>query len=107
MSPADIQELAPLIGFLTTAFIISIPVIAFSARFAIRPIAEAMVRLREAQGSGRGADEALLLHDRRLSLMESELQAIHGSLERLVEAERFRRELEAPRPPAVAAESSH
>jgi hypothetical protein len=95
MTPAEIEALAPLIGFLATAFIVSIPVIAFSARFAIRPIADAMVRLREAQNGARGADDALLMHDRRLSLMEAELQQISSTLDRLVEADQFRTQLES------------
>jgi hypothetical protein len=95
MSPQDIEALAPLIGFVVTAFVVSIPVVAFSARFAIKPIADALVRIREAQGGARSADEALLMHDRRLQLMEAELQQIHGTLERLVDADRFRTELEA------------
>jgi hypothetical protein len=97
MSPAEIEALAPLIGFLVTAFVVSIPVIAFSARFAIKPIAEALARVRESQGGSRGADEALLLHDRRMSLMEAELQHMHGLMERLVESDRFRTELESAR----------
>jgi hypothetical protein len=95
MSPVEIEALAPLIGFLVTAFVVSIPVIAFSARFAIKPIADAMVRLREAQGGSRAQDETLLLQHRRMSLMEAELQHMHAMMERLVEADRFRTELES------------
>jgi hypothetical protein len=97
MSPSEIMDLAPLIGFLVTAFVVAIPVAAFSVRFAIRPIADALVRVREAQSGTRTADEALLMHDRRLSLMEAELQQIHGVLEQLVEADQFRTQLEAGR----------
>ena len=97
MSPPDVMYLAPLIGFLVTACVIAIPVFAFSARFAIRPIADAIVRIRESQNSARTAEEALLLHDRRLSLMEAELQQIHGVLERLVESDQFRTQLESAR----------
>lgn len=101
MTPAEIESLAPLIGFLTTAFIVAIPVVAFSARFAIKPIADAVARLRESQGQAAGSEAMLQLQDRRMSLLEAELQAIHGTLERLVEAERFRSELEASRIPAA------
>lgn len=99
MSPAELEALVPLAGILASVFIVGIPVIALSARFAIRPIAEAIVRLRE--GQGRGSDEMMQLQDRRVSLLEAELQAVHGTLERLVEAERFRSELESSRIPAA------
>jgi hypothetical protein len=101
MTPTEIMSMAPLIGFVVTAFVVAIPVLAFSVRFAIRPIADAMVRIREADGAGRAADQALLLHDRRLGLMEAELQQMSGTLERLAEAERFRTQLEAGREPAA------
>jgi hypothetical protein len=98
MNPNDV---APMVGFLVTAFVVSIPVIAFSARFAIKPIADALVRIRDAQGGARSADDALLMHDRRLSLMEAELQQISTTLERLAEADHFRTQLESGRPGAA------
>jgi hypothetical protein len=97
MTPADIMSMAPLIAFLATACVVAIPVFALSARFAIRPIADAMVRIREAPAAPRAAADALVLQDRRLSLMEAELQHIQSSLERLVEADHFRTQLESAR----------
>ena len=97
MTPEESSRLASLIAFLVVAFIVAIPVIALSIRFAAKPAVDALVRLREVQGKSKASDETLLLHDRRMSLLESELQHIHASLERLAEAERFHAQLEAPR----------
>jgi hypothetical protein len=97
MSPAEIEALAPLLVFLVVAFVVTIPVVAFSLRFAARPVVDALMRLREAQGRAHVSDETVLLHDRRMSLIESELQHVHTALERLSEAERFHAQLEAPR----------
>jgi hypothetical protein len=97
MSPAELEALAPLIVFLVVAFIVSIPVVAFSLRFAAKPVVDALVRLREVQGRSHVSDETVLLHDRRMSLIESELQHVHTSLDRLAEAERFHAQLDAPR----------
>lgn len=95
MTPADINFLSPLIAFLVVAFIVSIPVVAFSARYAIKPVVDALIRLREVQGSGKETGETLVMHDRRLSLMETELQHISSSLERLADANDFERQLTA------------
>jgi hypothetical protein len=103
MSPAEIEALAPLIVFLVIAFVVSIPVVAFSLRFAARPVVDALVRLREVQGKTTASDETMLLHDRRMSLLESELQHVHTTLERLVDAERFHAQLDAPAPAAAPA----
>jgi len=97
MSPAEIEALAPLIVFLVIAFVVTIPVIAFSLRFAAKPVVDALVRLREVQGKSNLSDETVLIHDRRMSLLESELQHVHATLERLTEAERFHAQLDAPR----------
>lgn len=97
MTPQDLDELAPLIAFLVVAFIVAIPVLALSIRFAAKPLVDAMVRLREVQGKNTASEETLMLHDRRMNLLESELQHITTTLDRLAEAERFHARLEAPR----------
>jgi hypothetical protein len=96
MSPEQLEMLAPLIGFVICAFIVSIPVIAFSARFAVKPVVDALIRLREAQGKTDISTEMLALQDRRLSLLESEMQHIGSALERLAEAQEFQAKLSAP-----------
>ena len=93
MSPEQLEMLAPLIGFAIAAFVVSIPVIAFSARFAIKPVVEALIRLREAQGKAGVSNDMLMLQDRRLSLLESEMQHIGATLERLAEAQEFAAQL--------------
>jgi len=102
MSPAEIEAVAPLIVFLVIAFVVSIPVVAFSLRFAAKPVVDALVRLREVQGKATASDETMLLHDRRMSLLESELQHVSSMLERLAEAERFHAQLGAPSAEAQA-----
>lgn len=96
LTPEQLDTLAPLIGFAICAFVVSIPVIAFSARFAVKPVVEALIRLREAQGKTNTSNEMLALQDRRLSLLESEMQHIGASLERLAEAQEFQAKLTAP-----------
>ena len=109
MSPEQLEMLAPLIGFAICAFVVSIPVIAFSARYAVKPVVDALIRLREAQGKAGASDEMLTMQDRRLSLLESEMQHVGATLERLVEAQEFQARLAGGAPvvalPVAAAKS--
>ena len=75
-----------------------IPIAGFTARVAMKPIAEALAHLREA----RGGDEAVSLLERRMALMEEQLHGMDRSLRSLVEDADFRRRLEAA-PPAAGA----
>jgi hypothetical protein len=95
MTPAQLEALGPLLALAIVAFVVSIPVVAFSARFAIKPVVDALIRLREAQGKSGADQEMLLLQDRRLSLLESEMQHITTSLERLADAQEFQARLTA------------
>jgi septal ring factor EnvC (AmiA/AmiB activator) len=101
VNPAELEVLAPLIGFVVCAFVVSIPVVAFSARYAAKPVVDALVRLREAQGKTAATEERLQLQERRMTLLENELQHIGTTLERLADAERFHAQLAAPRVPAL------
>lgn len=69
-------------------FVIAVPVMAFSARFAIKPIVDAIIRLREASLSQPNQ----LPQERRLAAIEAELTAIRDQLERL-EGTAFLKEL--------------
>ena len=106
MSPEQLEMLAPLIGFAIAAFVVSIPVIAFSARFAIKPVVDALIRLREAQAKTGASSEMLAMQDRRLALLESEMQHVGASLDRLVEAQEFHARLGAGQAPAPAARAA-
>jgi hypothetical protein len=75
------------------------PVVALSARFALRPIVDSMLRLKEAQAS----DRTNSLQDRRIAVLEAEIQSLQHTVRALQEGEEFRRELAAPRPAAIAA----
>ena len=65
-----------------------VPVVGLTARFALRPVVDAMARMKEA-GNSR---DALTMLERRMSLLEQEVQGIEGlrqEVARLADAERF------------------
>jgi hypothetical protein len=69
--------------------IVLIPVIGLTARFALKPTVEALSRIFES----RGADEGLQILERRIALLEQQVEAFEGSLSRLEEGAEFDRQL--------------
>lgn len=96
MDTETVQALAPVMGMMVGAFVVSIPLIAWGVRYAAKPLVEAIAKYRELQADSRQSDQVVLMHDRRLSLIEAELQHLQSGVQQLVEAEEFRRRLEAP-----------
>jgi hypothetical protein len=88
----DGDLLIPILAILVggTAFII--PVLGFTARFALKPLVESWTKLREAPL----ADERLQMMERRVSLLEEQVQSLERENHRLVEEADFRMQLGSP-----------
>jgi hypothetical protein len=89
MSPNDYMDFLK-IGIIGLAILI--PIAGFTARFALRPIADAMIRLR-------GAAEPQQMLEQRMGRLEAEvdrLADLRGSVERLTEELEFNRKLAIP-----------
>lgn len=71
--------------------VVLIPVAGVTARFALKPIAEAVARMRESQGAGR----ELQLVEQRLALMEQQLSNLESDVRRVEEKADFDRRLSA------------
>lgn len=85
MSPGEIARAFLLI---CVGLAILTPVVGITARIALKPIAELMGRLREGQSS----NQALAMIERRLDLLEREVQSLSSVREevaRLQEAQEF------------------
>jgi hypothetical protein len=89
MEPGMIGEMIGLVGAFFGGLIVLAPVVALSVRFGLKPLVEAKHRLSQ----GASAD---LAQDRRLALLEAEMQNIQASLQQLAEADDFRRQLATP-----------
>ena len=93
------QEILPidLTALLATFMGISlflIPVIGLTAPFALKPTVEAVSRFFDKKGS----DEAISILERRMALIEQQVESIDTNVQRLVETAEFDQKLAAPTP---------
>lgn len=88
------MELVPvdLVGLVATIMgisIVLIPVIGVTARFALKPTVEALSKLFE----HKGLDETVGIMDRRMALMEQQIESMEHSVRRLTEVAEFHQQL--------------
>lgn len=72
--------------------VILIPIAGFTLRYAIKPIAEAVTKVRQAEAANR---EFSML-EQRVELLERQLSAMESDVHRLREIEEFHEQLKAP-----------
>lgn len=84
---AIIAGLAIFLGLM----VVLIPITGLTARFALKPVMEALGRYREAQGD----KQMQQLLERRVALLEEQLHSMDRSMRELQEEAEFRRELES------------
>ena len=89
-------DLTALISVVLGISIVLIPVIGLTARFALKPSVEALIRLFE----NRSTSETVQVLERRIDLQEQEIAALQATVRGLSEARDFERQLGAPQPPA-------
>ena len=72
--------------------IVLIPVLGITARFALKPTVEALSRFFDKKGS----DDAVSILERRMALMEQQLESIESSVQRIADTAEFDHKLTAP-----------
>ncbi|GMR12943.1 MAG: hypothetical protein BMS9Abin29_1138 [Gemmatimonadota bacterium] len=93
LAPINLTEI---IAVIMGVSIVLIPVIGITARFALKPTVEAFSRLFE----GRRASETISILERRMALMEAQIESIESNVKRMVDVTDFHRQLESgSRPP--------
>ena len=86
-----LEVLIPLVAITLGTMTILIPIAGLTARFALKPIVEAIARMKEIQG-GTSAREVSLL-EQRVALLEQQHSALEHEVERLSEMKDFDRQL--------------
>lgn len=84
------EILIPLVAILVGGIAIILPIAGLTARFALKPLVDSYVRVREG-----GGGERMELMARRLTLLEEQLQAVEKEQARLAEDQDFRAQLKA------------
>ncbi|MBV9110704.1 MAG: hypothetical protein JO306_14935 [Gemmatimonadetes bacterium] len=98
------MEFNDLIKLLVICSVIVLPMLALTARFALKPIVDALLRLKVGgvlPGEGSAAEEMRLLRG-ELRQMHDELAQMRTTVDRLQEAESFDRALAGTRHEAAA-----
>ena len=83
-------DLTSLVATIMGISIVLVPVIGVTARFALKPTVEALSKFLHT----RELDESVNILERRMALMESQLECIEGSLRRIAEVSEFHNALE-------------
>ncbi len=86
--PVDIVSVIGVIGGIS---IVLIPIIGLTARFALKPTVEALSRVFE----GKRDDDSIQLLEKRIALIEQQMEVMESSMHRLAEVSEFHTQLEA------------
>jgi hypothetical protein len=89
--PIQPIDLTSIIAVFMGISIVLIPVIGLTARFALKPVVEALSRVFEK----RGMDESLQILERRIALLESHVESLESSVSRLEDTSSFDAQLRA------------
>ena len=89
MNAEDLYALASIVVAFFLGAAVLVPVLALSARFALKPVMETWIRLRQ----GETTDQEKILQDRRIALLEAELQSVQQQLQQRTEAQEFEQRL--------------
>jgi hypothetical protein len=81
--------LIPILGILMGGLMFLIPIAGLTARFALKPIMEALSKGREQAGT----NQEVALLEQRVALLEQQYQTLENSVERLGEVKEFDRRL--------------
>ena len=93
-------DLTALVAVIMGVSIVLVPVIGLTARFALKPTVEALGRFFD----HKGLDESVHIMERRMALMEQQIESLEGTVKRLGEVTEFHQALESGRPEAARLE---
>lgn len=90
-------DVTAIVAIVMGVSIILIPVAGLTLRFAIKPAVEAIAQAFE----HRGLEDTVGILERRLSILERQMESVETTVNRLAEAVEFQNELRAGRDPAA------
>ena len=94
MNGEVLKFLIPLVAIVMGSLMFLIPIAGLTARFAVKPILEAIRGARDGSSGAQARELAVL--EQRVALLEAQYQGLEGSIERLSEVKDFERRLGVP-----------
>lgn len=92
MNGINFEQVAMVVAAFFVGLSILVPVLAISARFALKPVMETWIKFKQSQTT----DEEKIMQDRRIALLEAEINGLQQMLQHQVEARDFERALHVP-----------
>lgn len=87
MGPDGFEGIAMVVAATLIGLTILTPVLALCARFALKPVMETWIKLKQSQTS----DQDKIMQDRRIALLEAELQNLQQMVQQRLEVHEFNR----------------
>lgn len=86
-------DLTAIVAVIMGVSIVLIPVMGLTARFALKPFVESLGHFFQ----GKNVEESVRILERRMSLLEQQIESMDGTLRRLAEISEFNDELRGAR----------
>lgn len=87
--PIDLTEIVAIVLGMS---VVLIPIMGLTARFALKPLVESLGKVNEV----RGVEETVAITERRVALLEQQLEAMDATVRHLEAGEAFDRALGVP-----------
>jgi uncharacterized membrane protein YhiD involved in acid resistance len=87
VEPAGFEGIAMVVAATFIGLAILTPVLALCARFALKPVMETWMKLKQSQTS----DQEKIMQDRRIALLEAELQSLQQMVQQRLDVHEFNR----------------
>lgn len=84
-------DLTAIVGIVMGMLVVLIPIAGLTARFALKPVVESLARLFHS----RTVEETVQITDRRVALLEQQVEQLEGMVARMREERAFDRQLES------------
>ncbi|MGI9190050.1 MAG: hypothetical protein ACR2F9_07880 [Longimicrobiaceae bacterium] len=92
MDASVLSLLIPIVAILIGGLVVLVPIAGLTARFALKPLMEALAQYRSLQGEGQRVE----LLERRLALLEEQVHSHDRAFAKFGEQAEFDRQLQAP-----------
>jgi hypothetical protein len=90
-------DVVAILGMVLGTAIVMVPLLGFTARFALKPLVESLGRRKLSKES----EESVRILERRMALLEQQMEAVDATMTRLAEAADFHHELHSGATPAL------